>query len=198
MLRDTEVAYHSLVITEHWITANHVPTWPSITPFHSVVHLFNTASPKAPRSLGSANNIETKFPSLFFSGQMGDSECAQHNVISTSEEGSGSVQWGTFVRTSAGHFKGFVHVSSAYFYTRKSHRSYCNENYTQQFIGSLESKATGCVMKRRVMHIKPLSRNEYKQKAENWREFKDYFYNSMILLLLLLSSSLLSSLSSSS
>lgn len=157
MLRDTEVAYHSLVITEHRITANHVPTWPSITPFHFVVHLFNAVSPKAPRSLGFTNNIEMKFLSLFFSEQMGVSECVQHNVISTSEQGSGSVQWQTSVRTSAGHFKGFFHISNAYFYIRKSHRSCCNENYIQQFIGSIERKATGCVMKRRVTHIKHLS-----------------------------------------
>ena len=94
MLRDTEVAYHSLVISEHWITANHVPTWPSVTsfhsiPFHSIVHLFNAASTKATRSLGFTHNIETKLLSLLFSAQMGVSDCAQHDVISTSEQGSG-------------------------------------------------------------------------------------------------------------
>jgi hypothetical protein len=61
-------------------------------PFYSIVHLFNAASPKAPRSLGFTNNIEMKFLSLFFSVQMGVSECAQRDVISTSERGSESVK----------------------------------------------------------------------------------------------------------
>jgi hypothetical protein len=123
--------------------------------------LFNTHSPKAVRSWGFTNNIKMKFLSHFFSVQMGVSDCAQYNVISTSEQGSWSAQWRTSVGSAAGHFKGFVHISSAYsyYFIWKSQRSYCNESSIQQSVCPLGTRAAQCVWKRTVMHIQYWSGN---------------------------------------
>lgn len=184
MLRDTEVAYHSLVITEHWITANHVPTWPSITPFHSVVHLFNTASPKAPRSLGFTNNIEMKFLSLFFSEQMGVSECAQHNVISTSAQRSGSVR--TMRDFSANVSRAFQRLRP-HFQCILLHKK--NPPFLLQWklhtttYSLIRKKGDGVRNEETSNAYKAFVRKakQHKQKAEFWREFEVDFYKSMIL-----------------